>query len=153
MKKILAILALLLLILGAAYAYWKFLYVEPPREAWLRTTSAAMLGDEQTFLRGFTDESRPLVAGLLAHARGDDPKTSRQHPYFYLVSENLQAVDIEGDTAWLKLRRQSDTGGGARYDVPLQKVGNTWKIDALRFTGKERVVPGNLPPAGRKAQP
>ncbi len=138
MKKLLAVLALLLVVAGGVWAWYTYVRVESPRDAWLRTTSAAMLGDEQAFLAGFTEQSRPLVAGLLAHARGEDPKQSRQHPYFYLVSENLESVDIDGDTAWLKLRRQSDTGAGAKYDVPLQKVGHTWQIDALRFTGKER---------------
>ena len=138
MKKLLAIFALLVVVGGAVFAWYRFVRVETPKDAWLRATSAAMLGDEQTFLAGFTDESRPLVAGLLAHARGDDPKQSKQHPYFYLVSENLESVDVEGDTAWLKLRRQSDAGAGAKYDVPMQKVGRTWQIDALRFTGKER---------------
>lgn len=140
MKKLLAIVAVLVLVAGAIAGWYRFLRVESPEDAWLRTTSAAMLGDEQTFLAGFTDASRPLIASLLAHARGDDPKQSRQHPYFYLVSERLEGVEIDGDTAWLKLRRQSDTGGGARYDVPLQKTGRTWLIDALRFTGKERAV-------------
>ncbi len=139
-KKLLVVAVLLLALGGAALAWYRYVRVESPREAWLRTTSAAMLGDEQTFLAGFTDQSRPLVAGLLAHARGEDPKQSRQHPYFYLVSENLESVDIDGDTAWLKLRRQSDTGAGAKYDVPMQKVGQTWQIDALRFTGKERTA-------------
>lgn len=138
MKKLLAIAALLLAIAGGVWGWYNYVRVESPREAWLRTTSAAMLGDEQTFLAGFTDASRPLVAGLLAQARGEDPKQSKQHPYFYLVSENLEGVDVEGDTAWLKLRRQGDAGGGAKYDVPMQKVGRTWQIDALQFTGKER---------------
>lgn len=138
MKKVLAVLLLLTALIAGGVAYWKFLRVESPEDAWLRTTSAAMLGDEQAFLAGFTDESRPLVAGLLAHARGDDPKTSRQHPYFYLVSENLESVDIQGDTAWLKLRRQTDVGAGAAYEVPMRKSAQTWKIDALQFTGKAR---------------
>jgi hypothetical protein len=140
MKKLLAVLALVVVVAGAFAAWYKYVRVESPKEAWLRTTAAAMLGDEQTFLAGFTDQSRPLVAGLLAHARGEDTKQSRQHPYFYLVSENLESVDVDGDTAWLKLRRQADTGAGAKYDVPMQKVGQTWQIDALRFTGKERPV-------------
>lgn len=147
MKKAIAALLLLLAIAGGIRAWAKWLRVESPRDAWLRATSAAMLGDEATFLAGFTDESRPLVAGLLAHARGDDPRQSKAHPYFYLVSENLEAVAIDGDTAWLTLRRQSDTGSGSRYDVPMRRVGQTWKIDALRFSGKERArSPGGAPP-------
>ena len=139
-KKLLAVVAVLAVIGGGVFTWYKYVRVESPKDAWLRTTSAAMLGDEQAFLAGFTDQSRPLVASLLAHARGEDPKQSRQHPYFYLVSENLESVDIDGDTAWLKLRRQTDTGAGSKYDVPMQKVGATWQIDALRFTGKERAA-------------
>ena len=138
MKKLIALVVLLLAVLGGFFAWYKYARVESPKDAWLRTTSAAMLGDEQTFLAGFTETSRPLVAGLLAHARGDDPKQSKQHPYFYLVSENVEAVDVEGDMAWLTLRRQGDSGGGAKYAVPMRKVGQTWQIDALQFTGKER---------------
>ena len=140
MKRLLGVALVLLVIAAGAWVYWRQFWTESPTEAWLHTTAAAKAGDEQGFLAGFTDESRPLVAGLLAHARGDDPKTSHQHPYFYLVTENIESVDLAGDTAWLKLRRQTDLGAGTAYEVPLRKDGRTWKIDALQFTGKARVV-------------
>lgn len=140
MKKLILSILLLALLGGAAWAYWKFLYVEAPEKAFLRTVSAAMLGDEQAFLEGFTEESRPLVAGLLALSRGDDLRASNRHPYYYLVSENLEGVEVEGDRAWVKLRRMGDAGSKAKYDVPLVRAGNSWRIDALQFTGKERVV-------------
>lgn len=141
MKKLIFSILLLLLLVGGAFLYWKFLHVENPRDVYLRTVSAAMLGDEERFLDGFTEKSRPLVAGLLALARSDDARSSNRHPYYYLVSENVEGDPIiEGDIAWLKLRRMGDAGSKATYDVPLVKDGGTWKIDALQFTGKDRVV-------------
>ncbi|MSP91834.1 MAG: hypothetical protein EXR79_08570 [Myxococcales bacterium] len=137
MKKLLVTLLVLALIAGAAFVYWKFLYSESPGDAFLRTASCAMLGDEAGFLDGFTDDSRPLMAGLLALARADDVRSSARHPYYYLVTENVEGVDVDGDRAVVKLRRMGDKAIGTRYDVALAKVGNSWKIDAFSFTGKE----------------
>lgn len=139
-KKILLALLLVLLIAGGVWAYYRFLYVENPRDAYLRTVAAAMLGDEDQFLAGFTEESRPLVAGLLALSRGDDARSSQRHPYYYLVTENIEGVDTEEDHAWIKVKRAGDSGSRSRYDIPLLRKDHSWFIDALQFTGKERVV-------------
>ena len=140
MKKILVILLLLVLIAGAVFLYFRYLHVEDPSKAYLRTVSAAMLGDETLFLDGFTETSRPLVAGLLALGRGLDPRRSANHPYFYLVTENVEAVEVNDDECWLILKRAGDSGTGSAYDLRLVKVEGTWKIDALTFTGKRRKV-------------
>lgn len=137
MKKLLLTFLVLALIAGAAFVYWKYVYAENPRDAFLRTSSSGMLGDEAGFLDGFTEESRPLVAGLLALARADDVRSSARHPYYYLLTENVEGVDVDGDRAVVKLRRMGDKAIGAKYDVALAKVGNSWKIDAFSFTGKE----------------
>ncbi len=139
MKKLIVTILLVALLAGAAYAYMKYFYVEKPKDAFLRAASAAMLGDEEGFLDGFTEESRPLMAGLLALSRADDVRTSKRHPYYFLVTENIEDAQIDGDHAWLKCRRMGDQSN-AKYDVPLVKVGQTWKIDALQFTGKEHVT-------------
>lgn len=139
MKKLILSVLLLALVAGGLYAYYRWFYVENPRDTFLRTTSAAMLGDEQGFLDGFTEESRPLVSGLLALSRSDDVRSSPRHPYYYLVTEDVVSVDVEGDKAWVKLKRMGDQSG-SKYDVPMQRAGNTWKIDALQFTGKEHFV-------------
>jgi hypothetical protein len=140
LKKILVTLLVLALVGGAVWAWYRFLYVQDPRDAYLAIVSAAMLGDEEAFLDGFTPDSKPLVGGLLALSRGDDVRRSSRHPYYYLVSEQVESVEVEGDRAWVKLRRMGDQGSRARYDVPLVRDGHTWKIDALRFTAKERVL-------------
>jgi hypothetical protein len=142
MKKLIVSILLVVLIAGALYAYYRWFYVENPRDAFLRTVSAAMLGDEDGFLNGFTDDSRPMVAGLLALSRSDDVRSSTRHPYHFLVTEDVVSVSPEGpDRVWMKLRRMGD-GSGSKYDVPLAKTGNTWKIDALAFTGKEHAIAG-----------
>ena len=139
MKKALLALLLVGLLAGGLYAYQRWFWVEDPKDAFLRTVSAAMLGDEDGFLAGFTDESRPLVSGLLALSRSDDVRSSSRHPYHFLVTENIVAVTPDGtDRVWLKLQRMGD-GSGSKYDVPLQKTGQTWKIDALAFNGKEHI--------------
>jgi uncharacterized protein YxeA len=137
MKKVLLALLLIALVAGGVFAYRKFLWSEDPGKAFLRTASAAMLGDEDGFLAGFTDESRPLVAGLLALTRADDFRKSPRHPYFYLVTENVESVEVDGERAVVKLKRMGDQSLKQKYDVALLKVGNSWKIDAFSFTGKE----------------
>lgn len=139
MKKAIFGILLVVLVCVGLWLYYKYLHVEPPRDMYLRTVAAAMLGDEQTFLDGFTPASRPLVAGLLSLSRADEIKTSLRHPYHFLASENIEDVEIEGDTAWLRLRRMGDNTK-ARYDVALVKDGTSWKIDAFQFTGRERVL-------------
>lgn len=138
MKKILLSLLLVALLLGGAWAYYRYFYVENPRDAYLRTVAAAMLGDEEQFLSGFTEESRPLVAGLLALSRGDDARSSQRHPYYYLVTENLESIDVQDDHAWVRVKRAGDSGSRSHYDVPLLRKDHTWLIDALSFTAKER---------------
>lgn len=140
MKKFLVVLLLLLLIGGAVFAYFKFLHVEDPSKAYLRTVAAAMLGDEDVFLNGFTEPSRPLVAGLLAIARGTHPKKSTDHPYHFLVTEDVDSVSVEGDNAYVRVRRMGSRDRKATYDVPMVKVEGTWKIDALHFTAQKRVI-------------
>lgn len=140
MKKIIIVLLLLVLIAGAVFLYFRFLHVEDPSKAYLRTVSAAMLGDDDLFLDGFTEQSRPLVAGLLALARGLDPRRTANHPYFYLVTENVESVEVVEDECWLTLKRAGDRATKSSYDLRLLKVEGTWKIDALSFTGKRRKV-------------
>ncbi len=139
MKKLILSLLVLGLIAFAIFAYYRWFYVEDPREAFLRTASSAMLGDEDAFLSGFTDESRPLVSAQLALSRSDDVKTSTRHPYYYLVTEDVVSVDVQGEQAWVKLKRTGDQSG-SKYDVPMARIGPSWKIDALAFTGKEHSV-------------
>ena len=138
MKKALMVMLVVALVAGAGYAYMRFLHVEDPGDAYLRTVSAAMLGDEQLFVDGFTKESRPLVAGLLALSRGRDPKRVKSHPYYYLVSENIDEVVVDEDIAWLTVRRAGDKGTRGGYDIKLVKDQGTWKIDALAFNAKRR---------------
>ena len=140
MKKLLVVILVMALVAGGAYAYMKFVHVEDPSEAYLRTVAAAMLGDEELFLAGFTDRSRPLVAGLLSLSRGKNPRKSRKHPYHLLVTEDVENVEVDGDVAYVTVRRLGSRARKATYDVPLTKVEGTWKIDALRFTGKKRQV-------------
>lgn len=106
-----------------------------PEDAFLRATASAALGDEDAFVAGFTQDSRPLVAALLALARGDDPKTSTRHPYHWLLTEQIESADVQGDQAWLRVRRP---GATQSYDVPMRKVDGGWYIDALAFDAKRR---------------
>lgn len=140
MKKLIVVVLLLLLIAGGVFAYFKFLHVEDARDAYLRTVAAAMLGDEKTFLDGFTEKSRPLVAGLLALSRGTHPTKSRNHPYHFLITEDIEGVEMGEEQAWVSVRRMGSKNRKGVYDVPMQKVEGTWKIDALAFEAKKRQV-------------
>lgn len=142
MKKAIVGLLLLALIGGAVWAYLRFVYVPPVDKTFLATVAAARIGDEETFLQGFTHKSRPVVAGLLGLARGRDPRTSRSHPFFFLVTELVEGVEVEasGEVAWLTLRRPGDSGQKSSYDLRLVLEDRAWRIDALSFTGKRRVI-------------
>lgn len=133
MKKLLIAGILALLSAAGGWAWWHWLYVEPPQEAFLRAVACATLGDEQGFLDGFTPESRPLLAGLLALSRGDDIRTSSRHPYHWLLTEEVQSVQVEGERAWVRVRRP---GSQQEVDIPMVKAQRSWQVDALQFTGK-----------------
>jgi len=139
-KKLLVVLLLLLLIGGGVFAYFKFLHVEDASKAYLRTVAAAMLGDDKAFLDGFTEQSRPLVAGLLALSRGKHPRKHRDHPYHFLVTEDIESVDMGDEEAFVRVRRVGDRSKKGTYDVRMVQVDGTWKIDALSFDAKKRRV-------------
>ncbi len=142
MKKALLGLFLVLVIGGLAWAYLRFFYVPPVDKAFLSAVAAARLGDEQAFLSAFTDKSRPVIAGLLGLARGRDPRTTRSHPFYFLVTERIEGVEVEpsGTVAWLTLRRDSDQSTKSSYDLRLVLEERVWRIDAFSFTGQRRVV-------------
>lgn len=141
MKKAILAFLLIAIIAGGVWAYLRFVYVPPVDTTFLATVAAARIGDEATFLDGFSAKSRPVVAGLLGLARGRDPRTSRSHPFFFLVTEEIEGVDVEasGEVAWLTLRRPGDSGQKSAYDLRLVLEDRVWRIDALSFTGKRRV--------------
>jgi hypothetical protein len=144
-KKVIVVLVLLVLIGAGVFAWFRFMHVEDVQKAYLRTAAAAALGDEKLFLEGFTPESRPLVAAMLSLARGEDPRKTPRHPFYYLSSETIEGVDMEpdGKKAWLRLRRAGDRDLRGTYDVPLVQNGSTWQIDAFAFTGRQRRQQGS----------
>ncbi len=141
MKKAILTFLIVAVIAGGVWAYMRFVYVPPVDTTFLATVAAARIGDEETFLAGFSAKSRPVVAGLLGLARGRDPRTSRSHPFFFLVTEQIEGIDVEpsGEVAWLTLRRPGDSGQKSAYDLRLVLEERVWRIDALSFTGKRRV--------------
>lgn len=141
MKKLLIGLLLVALIGGGVFLFMKFRHlVEDPADAYRRTVAAALMGDEDLFLAGFTEQSRPLVAGLLALGEGQHPRKTRTHPYHFLVTENVEGVELEEDQAWVRVRRMGSRDRKATYDIPMIKGDAGWQIDALQFTGKKRAV-------------
>lgn len=148
MKKVLVALLVLALMVGGIFLAWKILVDEPPEDSLLRAAAAAMIGDEQGFLDGFTDDSRPMVAAILAMARGEDMSRSKRHPYYYMATENIVAVERDTqEFARIHVRRPGDDKGRG-YHIPMVRgcdpkylMMNTvclvprWQIDAKRFTG------------------
>ena len=137
MKKLLIVLVLLALIGAGVWAYLRFFHQQGPKSAYLTVVSSAMLGDEDAFLDGFTKESRPIIGALMDLSRTQDPRLSQSHPYYYLVTEQIEDVEQDGDTAWLTLKRAHDQGRGTAYSLKMVKGEDGWKIDALSFTGKK----------------
>ncbi len=146
MKKLLLVLVIVLLIGAAVWAYFRFVHVTKAGDVYLQTVSAAMLGDEDGFLDGFTPESRPVLAALLRLSRTRDPRLASTHPYYYLVTEQIESVGEpqkgpDGkEEVWLTLKRAGDRGVGTEYSVRMVEIDRAWKIDALSFTGKKHVV-------------
>ena len=140
MKKLLIVLLILIIINAGVWAYFRFFHVEDVGKVYLRVVSSAMLGDEEAFLDGFTKESRPIIGALMRLSRTHDPRLSQSHPYYFLVTEQIEDVEVDGEEAWLKLKRAGDRGVGTAYSVHMVKREGTWKVDALSFTGRERVV-------------
>lgn len=135
MKKWLIAGLLLATAAGGGWWGWQHWRAESPEQAFLRATAAAALGDEDAFVAGFTKESRPLVAGLLALSRGDDPRTSSRHPHHWLLTEQVEGVEQDAQQAWLRVRRPGSTQS---YDVPMRKEDGVWAMDALAFDAKRR---------------
>lgn len=148
MKKLLIALLVLLLMIGALVLAWKIFVDEPPEKCVLRTAAAAMLGDEQGFLDGFTDDSRAIVAAVLALSRGEDMAKSPRHPYYFLATENIVSVERDNaEFARVRVRRPGDDKSQG-YDIPMSRgcvpkyliverfcLVPTWQIDAKRFSG------------------
>lgn len=148
MKKVLIALLVLLLMIGLLFVAWKFIVDEPPESCVLRVAAAATLGDETAFLDGFTDDSRQMVAAVLALSRGEDMAKSPKHPYYFLATENIVSADRESpESARVRVRRPGDDKGQG-YDIPMARgcvpkylimekfcLVPTWQIDAKRFTG------------------
>ena len=139
MKKVLIAVLLLALIGAGVWAYFHFFHQEDVRAVYQRVVASAMLGDEEAFLEGFTKESRPIVGALMDLSRTQDPRVSQSHPYYYLVTEQIEDVQVDGKTALLTLKRAHDKSVGTAYSVEMVKVEEGWKIDALSFTGRALV--------------
>ena len=148
MKKLLVALVVLALMIGLLYAVWYFFVVEPPERTVLRSAAAAMLGDEEAFLDGFTDDSQALVKTVLALSRGEDMGKSNKHPYFLLATENIVSVEKDSaDEVRVRVRRPGDEKSQG-YDIPMARgclpkynlfdkvcLVPRWLIDAKKFTG------------------
>ncbi|HAN32058.1 MAG TPA: hypothetical protein DCQ06_10715 [Myxococcales bacterium] len=145
MKKLLVTLLLGALIAGGAWAYFHYIHRASPQDAYLTTVSAAMLGDTDTFVQGFTPASRPVLAALMQISRSQDPRSNLNHPYYYLVTEQIEEVGepqsgADGQTeVWLTLKRAGDRATGTAYSLRMVELDEGWRIDALTFTGKKRV--------------
>ena len=147
MRKLLLLVVLGALVGGGWWAWQRYVHVASPEEAFLATVARAALGDEEGFVEGFTEDARPIIAGVLALSRGEDPHRDRNHPYYYLVTENIDEVNVSGDRAWVRVRRAGVRTTSAVYDVPMRLEGGTsvfgfqfgggWRIDGLAFTARK----------------
>lgn len=149
MKKLLIALLVVLLLCGGVFAYWKWRIDEQPEDALLRTAAAAMLGDQDAFLQGFTEDSRGLVGAVLNLSRGEDLAKSPRHPYYYLVTENIVATERDSPTeARVRVRRPGDDKSKG-YDIPMVRacppqytlfdsmcLKPSWLIDGKKFDGR-----------------
>lgn len=126
MKKLLVLLILAALVAGGWWAWDHWFRAGSPSDAYRRMVNAARLGDEETFLEGFTDQSRPLVKALIALSR--DYEVVREDPYERIVLSDVVAETVEGDVATIVTEQ-----GRKTRDIRMKKVEGRWQIDAFEL--------------------
>ena len=116
---------------------------EKPEDAYSRLVFHARMGNEEAFLEGFTEQSRPLIKTLLALRRtyGDVVDTDSD-PYMALVLEEVAEVSIEEkeielpgstDTELRKVATLRVTDGQIYREIIMIEYEDGWKIDALHL--------------------
>ncbi|GMV40247.1 MAG: hypothetical protein AMXMBFR64_19630 [Myxococcales bacterium] len=124
MKKLLVVLILAALVAGGWWAWDRWFRGGSPSDAYRRMVNAARLGDEDTFLEGFTEKSRPLVKALIALSR--DYEVVREDPYERIVLSDVVGETVEGDRATIVTEQ-----GRKTREIRMTKVDGRWQIDAF----------------------
>jgi hypothetical protein len=124
MKKAIVILLILAALGGGAWAYRKYIWKRPPGDQVATMLAAARVGDEDTFIEGFTKESGMLIRAYLALSRSYEQVSDA--PYRDLVRGNVLEVVVDGDKATVSLEV-----GRRTIDVPMVVEDNTWKVDGF----------------------
>ena len=126
MKKLLVVLLIAALAAGGWWAWDHWFRAGSPSDAYRRMVNAARLGDEDTFLEGFTEESRPLIKALIALSR--DYEVVQEDPYERIVLSDVVAETVDGDQATVLTEQGRNT-----RDVRMKKVDGRWVIDAFEL--------------------
>lgn len=126
MKKLLVLLLIAALAAGGWWAWDHWFRAGSPSDAYRRMVNAARLGDEDAFLEGFTEESRPLIKALIALSRDYD--VVQEDPYERIVLADVVAETVDGDRATLVIEQ-----GRKTRDLRMKKVDGRWQIDAFEL--------------------
>ncbi len=99
-----------------------------PKEVYLDMTTAAMLGDREGFLEGFTDTSRAQVEALISLSEAYGLREA--NPFELLVFDAVEDVTTNeaGDEAILLVR----TRGKKKKILMVQQDGQ-WRIDTEKL--------------------
>ncbi len=123
---------------------------EEPSKAYDRLVFFAKMGNEEAFLDGFTERSRPLVRTVLALRRtyGDDVNKDSD-PYLALVMDEVESTEIETQSLQRDLHERTKTAeeglekverrvatltvkkGPIKRRVKMIELKDGWKIDAF----------------------
>jgi len=98
-----------------------------PKQVYYGMATAAEFGDLETFLEGFTKESRQIVEAQLSLS---DAYGLKDNPVSLLVFAAVEEVEENGDEAILTVSRGTTKKRILMVNVP--DVG--WRIDAKKLT-------------------
>ncbi|MCA9520998.1 MAG: hypothetical protein KC609_08500 [Myxococcales bacterium] len=153
MKKVLMI-AIPLLLIGGAVAYFYFGRQTSPTFAYYKTVQAAKLGEMDEFYKGFTKKSAKLVRAVmvLSEASGFIPNPTRYLVYGEVLDETIKKIKTKDEKVFeLEIPEDAEddskeppkefelaivrvrTGRAKAHYILMVQEDKQWKIDAWRL--------------------
>ena len=126
MKKILIGLGLVCLGFVFWWSYDRYIVNLSPSDEIRRMVSAARLGDETGFVKGFTPESGPIISAMLSLSKSYGHV--RVNPIKRIAEAELVDETINGDEAVVLLQYRNKT-----KELPMKWTDDGWKVDAFEM--------------------
>lgn len=109
-----------------------------PTRVYEAMEEAAREGNAAEFASHFTQESRPFAEALISlYATETTAEGPTPTPLALLSRSTVEAEEIEGDRAFLRIRAPSEQGSGS-YTLVFKREEGAWKLD-LRETERTNI--------------